>query len=418
MENIDCLMCHSKEYATSRKRLADGSMGVENPTDLMVREISKPTRTNCLTCHTSAGGGDGVKRGDLSYALIGNTSSDYDVHMNTMREDLPCQACHVFRDHLVIGKGSDLRPTDDLSRGSEVKCSNCHDPHGTAGEIGRHTARVACQVCHIPVYAKFPTETHRDWQLHYDGRDADTCNEEDPCPGHPLTVKESNLIPEYRFWNRKSDNALLFDDAARTFDAQKGTYPTSRPLGTIRDGKLYGFKYKTANQPKTIHDNRLIALDTSVYLGGTGNVTEAVKSGLVNMGYPAETPYEWITSDTFQLINHGVTTRENALECTSCHGTGQRMDLSALGYALKGSYENVCLQCHGPKEVKEYQSMHKKHVEAKSYDCSWCHDFSRPERNLIMPPTICISDINGDGNVNGIDFSMLLGEWGRSDCLN
>lgn len=390
MENIDCLVCHNEEYAANRKRLADGSMGVEDPTNRMVRQISKPTRANCLSCHAAAGGGDGVKRGDLSFALIDNNSSDFDVHMNTMEDDLTCQTCHVFREHRVIGKGSDLRPTDDLARGAEINCADCHDPHGNVGEIGRHTARVACHVCHIPVYAKVPTETHRDWRLHHDERNADTCSESDPCPGHPLTVKKSNLIPEYRFWNRKSNNTLLYDDAAGIFDVEKSTYTTSRPLGTIQDGKLYAFKYKTAVQPKTktIDDNRLIALDTYVYLEGSGNVTEALKAGLVNMGYSADTAYEWVTTDTYQMLNHGVTENDNALRCSDCHGNSRRMDFDALGYVLKDDEGTVCFQCHGSKEPKSFKSLHNKHVQDQEYDCSWCHGFSRPERNLTMPPRL------------------------------
>lgn len=410
MENIDCLMCHNVEYATQRKRLSDGSMGVMTGTNSMVRQIDKPTRANCLSCHATAGGGDGVKRGDLSLALVDTASEDFDVHMNTGEDNLSCQRCHEIEQHRVIGKGSDLRPTDDLSRGSELNCIDCHDHHGTTGEIGRHTGRVACQTCHIPVYAKVPTETHRDWRLHHDQVDADTCSAQTPCPGHPLTVKESNLIPKYRFWNRKSDNTLLYDDASKTFDVGKGTYPTSRPLGTIQDGKLYAFKYKTADQPKTKDDNRLIALDTFVYLKGTGNVTDAVKAGLINMGYPANTPYEWIVTDTYQMLNHGVGRGDDALRCSDCHGNTQQIDLEALGYVLKDDEGVVCFQCHGQKEAVGYNSLHNKHVSDKGYDCSWCHDFSRPERNLTLPPH-CPGDTDMDKDTDGLDvFRVASGQ--------
>lgn len=177
-ENIDCLMCHNEEYATQRKRLVDGSMGVDLPVDAMVQNIQRPTRSNCLTCHAKAGGGDAVKRGDLSLATITNSDPYFDVHMNTSGADLNCQACHVFKNHRVIGKGSDLRPTDDPTRGSEVSCLTCHTDKGTTAghattEINAHVARVACQTCHIPIYAKVATEIHRDWRFHHDGSQAD-----------------------------------------------------------------------------------------------------------------------------------------------------------------------------------------------------------------------------------------------------
>lgn len=383
-ENIDCLACHNEEYALARKRLADGSMGVESPTDSMVQNIQAPTRVSCLQCHAKAGGGDGVKRGDLSLATGTNSDPYFDVHMNKSGSDLSCQECHVFEEHKVIGRGSDLRPTDDVVRGSEIKCTTCHSGKDSSSghdneEIGRHVARVACQTCHIPTYAKVATETHRDWRSHHDGSPADGGS----GPGHPLTEKQSNLIPEYMFWNRLSDNALLDDDASYTYDPATGTYPTSRPVGSIEDGMLYPFKYKTATQPITVNDNRLIALDTFEYLKATGDVQIAIEKGLVNMGYSADEPYRWIETDTYQLLNHGVVPASSALECASCHQNTNRIDLqNELGYELKGAESEVCTQCHGQKEKKSFTSVHDRHVKDKGYDCSSCHNFSRPERGL------------------------------------
>lgn len=384
IENIDCLVCHNEEYAAARTRLPDGSMGVASPTDTMVRNVQPPTRVNCLKCHATAGGGDGVKRGDLSNATATNSDPNFDVHMNKSGADLSCQKCHVFDEHKVIGKGSDLRPTDDVIRGSEIQCITCHSgkdsPSGHDDEeIGRHVARVACQTCHIPTYAKVETEIHRDWQKHHDGSLANG----ESGPGHPLTVKESNLIPEYKFWNRLSDNVLLGDDASGTYDPAMGTYPTSRPVGDIEDGMLYPFKYKTATQPITESSNMLIALDTYEYLKVSGNVETAIKKGLANMGYSQNEPYKWIDTDTYQLLNHGVNPASTALQCSSCHGNTNRMDLQKeLGYGLKGAKNVVCIQCHEMEEQKPFKTIHDKHVKDKRYDCSNCHTFSRPERGL------------------------------------
>jgi hypothetical protein len=394
LSNIDCLVCHNAEYAVGRKRLTDGSMGVEAPSDSMVRNVAKPERTNCLVCHANAGGGDGVKRGDLSMALISNSNPAFDVHMNAAAGDLNCQACHTFEKHRVIGKGSDLRATDDLNRGSRIDCSKCHAGQDTLNghddkNINSHVQRVACQTCHIPTYAKVPTETHRNWQFHADGSPADG----NSGPGHPFMVKESSLIPEYKFWNGKSNNVLLGDNASKAYDSAFGTYPTSRPVGDINDpeSKLYPFKYKTALQPKTIGDDRLIAMDTYEYLKTSGDVSLAVRKGLENMGYPANEPYEWITTDTYQLINHGVNPAMEAdasgpLSCNDCHNNTERMDLQGeMGYALKASSTTLCIQCHERKETKPFEVLHVKHVRDKRYDCSWCHNFSRPEKGLRMP---------------------------------
>jgi hypothetical protein len=199
-------------------------------------------------------------------------------------------------------------------------------------------------------------------------------------------MKANDLIPAYRFWNRYSDNYLLGDVA--TLDPGTGRYPTSRPLGDVADpaARLYPFKYKTAEQPMASSTGQLIALDTSVFFA-TADPAAATEQGLVNMGLSASEPYAWVETDTFQLLNHEVSPHEQALECADCHGTTERMDLRGqLGYALKGPSQSVCTQCHGPKEQKPFQTLHDKHVKDKRYDCSWCHQFSRPERGLRMPP--------------------------------
>jgi hypothetical protein len=352
-----------------------------------------PTRANCLKCHAYAGGGDGVKRGDLSWALVENADAHFDVHMNTAGPDLQCQDCHVFQNHKTIGKGSDLRPTDDLSRGAEITCANstCHvgmdsgSGHASAGRVSepdRHVARVACQSCHIPTYAKVlddmvhrPTEVHRDWTHHHDGTDASTCDAdddgtaEDPCPGHPHKDKAANLLPTLKFWNRLSDNYLLFDDASVTYDAAAGTYPTSRPLGDVHAGKLTPFKYKTALQPMVSDNKVLIVLDTLEYLKGSGDLELSIQSGLGNMGYPTTEPYEWVTTDTFQMINHGVNPVGAVADCSHCH-QGGTLDVTAdswldtMGYRLKGEKEQVCNQCHdGSKKLpRTWDKMHN-HVD-------------------------------------------------------
>ena len=355
LANIDCLKCHSKG-------------GV------------KPTRADCLTCHAKAGGGDAVKRGDLALATGNTADRSYDVHMATTGANLQCQSCHTTESHRIAGKGSDLRATDlDV----KVECTKCHNasPHSNS-TLNRHTARVACQTCHIPTYGKNAadsaateaTETFRTWKF----------SEAAAPPLHPASTKENNLVPRYRFWNGKSDNYLLGDIGR--LDPVTGRYPTSRPVGTVQDGKLYPFKYKAAEQPMTNGSDQLIALDTKVFFA-TADPAAAIRSGLSNMAMSPETPWRWVETDTFQLLNHQVSPKEQALQCASCHGSTGRMNLKGeLGYALKGPQSSLCIQCHSLESDKlSFQKMHEKHVTDKRRDCSWCHTFSRPERGLRMP---------------------------------
>ncbi|MCG6947826.1 MAG: hypothetical protein LJE93_02775 [Acidobacteria bacterium] len=386
LANIDCMICHQQAY---RRKKVDGTFVPDTDNmaismDEAARTVHRPVRSTCLQCHAKAGGGDAVKRGDLTLAQGSTTDFEFDVHMATTGANLECQACHTFTEHRVAGKGSDLRPTDSAAI---LECANCHADMASGeheGEsIDRHTDRVACQTCHIPTYAKDAsdseateaTEVHRTW----------LGTHSTSAPFHPIMDKANDLVPEYRFWNRLSDNYLLGDVA--TVDSHTGRYPTSRPLGDVADAdaKLYAFKYKTALQPITNDTSQLIALDTSVFFA-TSDADAATRQGLANMGLSTETAYSWVETDTYQMLNHQVSPSGQALQCNDCHGSTSRMDLQGeLGYGLKASTSVLCVQCHERKSSEGFTKTHEKHVKDKRYDCSWCHQFSRPERGLRMP---------------------------------
>ena len=52
------------------------------------------------------------------------------------------------------------------------------------------------------------------------------------------------------------------------------------------------------------------------------------------------------------------------------------------GYQLKGPESQIGTQCHGKEESEGFYDLHEEHVKEERYDCSRCHTFSRPERNL------------------------------------
>jgi hypothetical protein len=387
LQNIDCLLCHQQGYKRVKSNgvFAPDTTNMKISMDQAVQTVHKPQRVNCLQCHAKGGGGDNYKRGDLALAHGATADKNYDVHMATTGRNMSCQTCHKTDQHRIAGRGSDLRQTDwDVP----VACANCHTDKLTAGghdnaSIGRHVGRVACQTCHISTYARNAadtaateaTEIHRDWtKPHLTASGA----------LHPTPTMANDLKPVYRFWNGTSYNHNLGE--AAWIDPATGRYPTSRPQGSINDtktgSKLFPFKYKTAYQPLAANANKLIALDTSVYFK-TGDLVSAIKAGLVNMKLPATEPYAMVTTDTYQLITHEVRPESQALSCNQCHGsTATQMKLKDLGYALKGTTGTTCTQCHGLKSVPAFNELHNKHVTDKKYDCSFCHNFSRPERGL------------------------------------
>lgn len=383
LENIDCLICHQEQY----KRIKENGEFVPDTASMSVsiveaaRTVHKPTRITCLQCHAKGGGGDNFKRGDMTLAHGFTADRNFDVHMATTGGNLNCGKCHTTQQHRIAGRGSDLRPTDlDV----QMSCTDCHEGKDTINghsdrAIGRHVAKVACQTCHIGEYARDAvdtaasemTETHRDWRLPHLTASGAT---------HPTPTMSGDLIPRYKWWNGTSSSYLLHDPI--TVDPLTGNIPTSRPLGDVNDAgsKLFPFKYKTAVQPRATAADILIALDTSVYFA-TGHDVSATASGLQNMGYPASSDYDWVTTDTYQLITHEVTPSSGALDCTSCHQSTDRLDLQGeLGYSPKNG---VCNDCHEQKSSKGFSWMHDSHVDKMAdkgyaYDCSRCHTFSRP----------------------------------------
>jgi hypothetical protein len=258
--------------------------------------------------------------------------------------------------------------------------------------VNKHVNRVACQTCHIPVYAKDAsdsaateaTETHRDW----------TRPEWNAALNRyePTVTKSNNLMPVYRFFNGTSWGYSKGD--VTTFDSTTQAYQVSRPGGSIADTatttKLYPFKYKTGHQPMTQGlggGDKLIMLSTKDYFAG-GDYDAAVQAGLVNMGLDRYTPYATVTTDEYQMLNHQVAPQANALPCTSCHlsGTASQMNLQSLGYGLKKPTSDLCNDCHGLKSYtssySNFTKFHGSHVDSKKYDCSHCHNFSRPEKSL------------------------------------
>ena len=390
LRNIDCLICHQKDY----KRVKVNGAFVPDTANMAitlnkaVQTVHLPERSNCLACHAKAGGGDAVKRGDLALATANTRDVQFDRHMAVAGANLKCQDCHVTEKHRIAGRGSDLRQTDlDV----EMACTDCHTNKTATGghrtaDVNRHVSRVACQTCHIPVYAKNAadtaaseaTETHRSW----------LSSEATAVPYHPASTKANNLTPKYRFFNRYSYNYVLREPAR--LDPKTGAYPTSRPDGAVNDtspdNKLYPFKYKTALQPMRSSSRELIALDTNVFFRSADaqkRATLAVKAGLKNMGYPETDGFSWVKTDTFQMLNHQVSPSAQALGCAACHGTTARMNLKGeLGYGLKASEASVCSQCHEREGNPGFKSVHAEHVKDKKYDCSRCHAFTRPERGL------------------------------------
>ncbi len=158
---VDCLVCHSDPTAGYTKDPKNfGNPAATSNLALSAQMIIKPTRTNCGACHFFAGGGDNVK---LMGSSLKNPSASIDVHMG---RGMDCADCHAQTGHRFKGAAVHV-PVNN----GRVQCTDCHgtSPHtgkvqSTGEQLDTHTAKMACQTCHIPRFSRGQFgKTNWDW---------------------------------------------------------------------------------------------------------------------------------------------------------------------------------------------------------------------------------------------------------------
>ncbi len=414
--DMDCLQCHSTAYratfsptassnhvscvdASTHTYLtplpaADGKIHKVTRLDLspgeteisLARTVTRPSIASCvLKCHAKAGGSDGAKRGDMG-STMSNPAFTEDVHLSSAgTAKLKCTSCHASTDalgksnHQIPGRGNDMRGEDI---GSVIKkCTDCHTTmattgHGTATTnrqaATRHIAHVDCTGCHIDYYGKgTSTELSRDWTVPVWNPAG--------CEGQGAYVgtetRGTNVLPEYRFWNKTS---WVFDrngTAGLTTDTVDGGIAMSYPLGGIND-KLYPFKVHTSKNPI---DNATGKTNFDVLkMFMTGCYDQAAASGLSYIGLTGA--YTWTNNKAFQLITHGVAPKTEGNNCTKCHVTNFDTSiiskLDKLGYKTPKPTSDLCNDCHSLNTSTGFVSVHDTH-RSRNVACSSCHSFTR-----------------------------------------
>lgn len=323
-ENVDCLVCHdgSGSYTKDKGGMPSKTVNLA----AVARSVRVPYRENCGICHFNGGGGMGVKHGDLDDSLL-NPSEDLDVHMGKL--GFQCIDCHKARQHFIPGKVNTTYSA--ASHAVRFDCVQCHKdtPHADA-QLNKHVARVACQTCHIPEFArKFPTKMDWDWSQ---AGDPNRKND----PHEYLKIKgafqyEESVKPEYRWFNGHSDRYILGDKLSSTDQSM------NEPKGARDDktAKIWPFKVHRAKQIFDSVNNILIPPITS---GEGGFWTKfdwafAAKKGAELAGLPYSGQYGFAQTHMYWPINHMTAPAKQALTCTSCHGPKGRLDWKSLGYA-------------------------------------------------------------------------------------
>ena len=341
--NIDCLVCHDTTGTYKKHPSADGGGGqpammidgtltVVEFADLqeVAYNVGTPTRANCLACHANAGGGDNVKHGDMSTDLISPTR-DMDVHMGGA--DHSCQRCHTESGHKIAGT------TALHSNEGEASCTDCHSATRTHTENGLvaallnlHTARVACQTCHIPTFSRTMATT-MEWYWDEAGEDRTDIPQQFGRDTYSKKkgrfVWDENVRPKYLWFNGKWARKVV--NASDTY-TEAGTVADpvvlGKPTATVADAdaKIYPFKALIGRQPADTTNKRMVVPHLFGSAAGPNAYWAAydwglaVAEGTAYAGQPYSGDYGFVNTLMYLSINHEVAPKENALDCESCHG--------------------------------------------------------------------------------------------------
>ncbi len=304
--NVDCLVCHDN-------------------TETYVKDLEKggaPVSTLDFNAIAQSVG----KHGDLDMAMF-ETTKDIDVHMGIDGAKLQCVDCHTTEKHNISGKVYSLSSMN-LDRNT---CEQCHteNPHDD-NILNEHSIKVACQSCHIPTYAKAnSTKMYWDWSTAGKLKDGEPYEEDDSLGNHTyLSIKgsfvwERNVVPDYIWFNGTASHYLEGDVIKDTtnplvLNQLHGSYSDN-------ESKIYPVKIHVANQPYDPINKILIQPKLFAEKKGEGafwkdfNWLTASEVGMKEANLPFSGKISFIKTEMYWPVNHMVATKENTLDCKSCH---------------------------------------------------------------------------------------------------
>ncbi len=381
-QNIDCLVCHEstggyyKLPPTTGNKACSVMFEGKDPINWIdaAKSVGLSSRSNCGSCHFYGGGGDNVKHGDLSSALI-HATREVDVHMGEDGENFSCVICHVGQGHEWAGSRYNMMAKDENGTGkpgsarTTATCESCHgnQPHAltlTGIKLNGHTDRVACESCHIPAYAKGGVATKMDWDWRTAGRTKNGAgyNEEGYTQGngeHRHTYKsikgnfkyDENVQPIYRWFNGQS----IYTTIDTHFDPSKPVEINSvEGAANDPESRIWPFKRMHTVQPYDKGNNTLVYMhlwgNDNDSFWGNYDFGRAIKAGMAKDNVPYSGEFGFIDTYSYWPINHMVAPKEEALACGECHAKNGRMS-ELKGFYMPGRDANVWLDRIGISAV-------------------------------------------------------------------
>ncbi len=296
--SIDCLLCHSSEYDYRKRQPFKNEKGqVVMGQDRSVKAalaVGKPGVKNCMVCHEAAGGGVLIKRG---FAF----TKENDVHA---AKGMVCVDCHAAKDHRVP---TGFDPNNWANDGLRLSCAGCHKerPHKDE-DYNRHTARIACQTCHIPRTGGAFAKDFTRWT-----QGSDKFFE-------PSTLKrEANeTVPVYAWYNLTVANTP-------EFIGPKGSRED-------KDAKIHPFKIFQGKAYFDKKTGRLLSMDFAPPMA-SGDSLAGVASAAKTLGIRTYEPVPgW---QTIYFASSHLVTKTMALRCENCHSRNGALNFKALGYS-------------------------------------------------------------------------------------
>lgn len=342
-KNVDCLSCHDNSDQYQKGSAMAGYPAESVDLSKAAQSVAEPTIENCGSCHFFSGGGNNVKHGDLEKALFSATR-ETDVHMGADGINMNCVDCHTAENHQMKGKLYSVS-SNNVNR---LLCEDCHSntPH-LSDMLNTHTAKVACQTCHIPTYAKEnPTKMEWKWSEAGDLKEGQPYHKENEQGKHTyLSIKgefewASNVEPDYTWFNGKAQHYFMGD----TIDTTSGPVQINRLLGSHDDpdSKIVPVKIHRGDQ---IYDKENLMLiqpklfaptegDSAFWKDFDWNIAAA--AGMQRAGLPYSGEYGFIETEMYWPVNHMVSPADQSLSCESCHTRNDGRLAGMNGFYLPG----------------------------------------------------------------------------------
>jgi hypothetical protein len=246
-----------------------------------------------------------------------------------MGEDGPnmvCVDCHEAPNHNIKGRSYSVSATNT----NRLHCYDCHTetPHNDA-ILDYHNHKVACQTCHIPVYAKVNATTlYWDWSTA--GRRDENGNpikEYDADHNYSYLSIKGNFVfdnmvtPEYYWFNGTVDH-ILNDDTINTSPVQ-----INELYGNYADtnAKIWPVKVHRGKQAFDPINKQLLSVKLFAHEKGEGafwedlDWEEAIKQGMEYNKRDWSGEYDFIETEVYWPLNHMVSVKEETLSCKDCH---------------------------------------------------------------------------------------------------